>query len=196
MTIWLCIVFTGIAFLFWQNEWKYSLPTPVPANYHKVETGSFVNAAALTGIKTGKPLFLHFFNPSCPCSRFNMSYFKTLVNKYGDKVNFAMVVINKYNQLSADKIREKYKLQIPVLFNAAIADSCGVYSTPQAAILDTDSRLWYRGNYNKSRYCTEAGSNYAQIALDSLLSSHHQPLLSEAAYKSYGCQLSLCTTNK
>ncbi|MND43250.1 hypothetical protein D3C80_340420 [compost metagenome] len=36
------IVITGaIVSLFWYNEWVYSLPTPIPPNYHPVKTGEF-----------------------------------------------------------------------------------------------------------------------------------------------------------
>lgn len=189
---WLMVVFTGIGFLFWHNEWKFNLPTPVPAGYHAVATGSVINIAAITDIKTGKPVFLHFFNPSCPCSRFNLTHFKSLVKNYGDRISFVVVVIGNDKNYNASFIQYKYDLAIPVLFNPSIAEACGVYSTPQAAIIDTDNKLWYRGNYNKSRYCTAASSNYAQIAVDSLLAQHRQPLLSEAAFKSYGCQVPYC----
>lgn len=189
---WLFVIFTGIGFLFWHNEWKFNLPTPVPAGYHAVPAGSVINITAITGIKTAKPVFLHFFNPACPCSRFNLAHFKSLVKKYGDRISFAVVVIGNDKNYNASFIQYKYDLAIPILFNASIAEACGVYSTPQAAIIDTNNRLWYRGNYNKTRYCTEATSNYAQIAIDSLLAHHRQPLLSDAAFKSYGCQVQYC----
>ena len=61
--------------------------------------------------------------------------------------------------------QEKYDLSIPVYFDSTIAAGCGVYSTPQAVIINTDQRLHYRGNYNKSHYCTDKKTNNARPAV-------------------------------
>jgi hypothetical protein len=107
-------------------------------------------------------------------------------------MNFAIVVINQDTDYTVADIQDKFDLKIPVSFDSSIAAVCGVYSTPQAAIIDTNGRLYYRGNYNKSRYCTDKRSNYAQMAIDSLLSHHTNPIFSMAAIKSYGCELPKC----
>jgi hypothetical protein len=98
------------------------------------------------------------------------------------------------NKEYTDKeIQNKFDINLPVLFDTAIASSCGVYSTPQAVIIDTDHKLYYRGNYNRSRYCTEKKTEYARMALDSLL--HHNPnvIFDQFALKAYGCELPKCT---
>ncbi len=41
--VWLTIIFSGIAYLFWHNEFVYSLPTPVPKNYNLVNCGDKIN---------------------------------------------------------------------------------------------------------------------------------------------------------
>ena len=189
--IWLVILFAAISFLFWYNELQYTLPTPVPVSYHKVDPGSRVDIIASTGLPRNKPLLLHFFNPGCPCSRFNIPHFQSLVKQYGTEITFAVVVMTDDDYTASD-IRKKLGVDIPVLFNRAIADSCGVYSTPQAVVLDADHKLYYRGNYNKTRYCTDQKSNYAQIAIESLLQGSIKPLFGESALKSYGCRLPDC----
>lgn len=189
--IWLTILLLAIVALFWQNELVYSLPTPVPENYRVVNPGEKINFAGKVKSKN-RPLFLHFFNPDCPCSRFNISYFKSLVKQYGNEVTFAIVVLSSNKNYTSKTIQEKFDLTIPVLFDSAIAASCGVYSTPQAVILDTDCKLYYRGNYNKSRYCTDKKTNYAEAALDSLLHHNFNPVFDSFALKSYGCQLPKC----
>jgi len=188
---WLTILFMGIIALFWHFEWVYSLPTPVPNQYRIVKTGEYI-AASQNLSMAKKPLFLHFYNPDCPCSRFNLTHFKTLVQKYHNDISFAIVpMTNKH--LTATDIQEATGLQIPVLFDTTLAAACGVYSTPQAVIIDTNHTLYYRGNYNKARYCTAANSNYAEIALNNLL--HHQPAMiyDKLALQAYGCQLPNCT---
>ncbi len=191
--VWLTLIFGGIAYLFWHNEWKYSLPTPVPASYKDIKKGSTINCCNHLFADNSKPTFIHFFNPACPCSKFNIPHFKSLVKKYHDQLNFAIVVINKKENYSVAEIQDKFNLNIPVLFDASIATSCGVYSTPQAVIINADHQLYYRGNYNKSRYCTDVKSDYAQLAIDSLLNNNSHPNFDKYALTAYGCTLPNCT---
>lgn len=186
--IWLGLLFTGICGFFWYNEWRYNLPTPVPQNYKAVASGEYINLRSKIKSETSKPVFLHFFNPVCPCSRFNITHFKSLVKQYDNQVNFAIVVMSN-KEYTAREIQDKFEVDLPVLFDSSIAVTCGVYSTPQAVIIDTAHKLHFRGNYNRSRYCADKKTEYARIALDSLI--HHSPnvVFDQFALKAYGCQL-------
>src|ERR1044071_3380234 len=133
----LTVIFCAIASLFWFNEWKYSLPTPVPKSYHEVKQGDSIHIKLAS--ENGKPVFLHFFNPGCPCSRFNIPHFTSLVKEYNAKINFAVVVMNKDSSYTAEEIQDKFGIRVPILFDKTIAVSCGVYSTPQAVILTPDN---------------------------------------------------------
>jgi hypothetical protein len=185
-------MFLGIIMLFWRNEWVYSLPTPVPENYTAVNQGSTIDIPGQFKSNNNKPLFLHFFNPDCPCSRFNITYFKSLVKQYDREVNFGIVVMNN-KDYTAKEFQDKFDIQIPVSFDSAIAVSCGVYSTPQAVIINADHKLYYRGNYNKSRYCTDKKSNYAQIALERLMHRDSNRVFDRFALIAYGCRLPKCS---
>jgi hypothetical protein len=198
----LSLLFGGIIALFWHNEWVYSLPTPVPGHYRPVDTGSVIDLAGKfqsddrfqpgVGFHSGnKPLFLHFFNPDCPCSRFNITHFKALVKQYGKDVDFGIVVLTA-KEYTERQIQDRFGLRIQVSFDSSIAAACGVYSTPQAVIITAGHKLFYRGNYNKSRYCTDKNSNYAQIALDGLLSRSAAPVFDRFALTAYGCRLPGC----
>src|SRR5688572_6194173 len=114
---WLGIIVLGIAVLFWRNEWVYNLPTPVPAQYVAVNAGERIDLSSMLPQKTDKPVFLHFFNPTCPCSRFNMPHFKELVKEYGDAVNFSIVVMSS-KTYTQKEIQTKYDLPIPVYFDS------------------------------------------------------------------------------
>ena len=190
--IWLAAIFTGIAFLFWHNELVYSLPTPIPKNYKPVTQGSVIYIPESLHSKNNKPVLLHFFNPDCPCSKFNITHFKSLVKEYRNEVTFAIVVMNN-RKYTAEQIQNKFDVKIPVLFDTSIATSCGVYSTPQAVIIDNNQKLYYRGNYKRSRYCTDNKSNYAQQALDSLLHDNRPAIFNQFALKAYGCSLPNCS---
>lgn len=189
--LWVMLLFGGISWIFWKNEIKYTLPTPVPKSYSPVHVGDEIILEGKLEVNK-KPVFFHFFNPACPCSRFNIPHVRSLVKKYGNQIDFNIVVISK-NTFTEKEIRDKFDLQVPVLFDENIAKACGVYSTPQAVILDANNTLYYRGNYNKSRYCTDKNSNYAQMAIDSLLNKSYQPSFSQYALKAYGCELPTCT---
>lgn len=190
--LWISLLFSAVCLLFWNNEYKYSLPTPVPKNYHKVAMGSSIDLGKWELAKN-KAVFIHFFNPDCPCSRFNVPHVSGLIKKYGDKIDFKIVVLNKERDFSVAEIQEKFNAKIPVFFEEDIAKKCGVFSTPQAVLIDGSHKLYYRGNYNKTRYCTDADSNYAQMAIDSLLSQSDTPSFDLLALRAYGCSLPKCT---
>lgn len=194
IVVWLSLVFTGIAVLFWYSEWVYQLPTPMPGNYQAVNTGEHIALPEQLIADRDKPVFLHFFNPDCPCSRFNINHFKSLVKEYRQHVNFVIVVMNN-DRYSARQIQNKFDVDVPVSFDSTLASATGVYSTPQAAILNQSHQLHYRGNYNKSRYCTDKKSNYAQIALEALLKNSSGISFDRFALTAYGCELPKCTKN-
>lgn len=188
---WLIGLIGAIGAIFWYNELQYQLPTPLPECYQPVQRGSNVVLPAGFSATNGKPVFLHFFNPDCPCSKFNIPHFKELVNEYGHEVDFKIVVLTD-KDYEQENIRKKFQLDIPISFNKAIADSCGVYSTPQAVLLDAQSRLYYRGNYNRTRYCTDKKSDYASIAIDGLVRKKVWLKFNQLALVSYGCSLPVC----
>ena len=189
---WLAILLVAVISVFWHTEWKYNLPTPVPENYNPVVKKDVVNLNENIKADKGKPLFLHFFNPNCPCSRFNIAHFKTLVKEYGNKVDFKMVVLSNRNY-TAIEMQHKFDVTIPVLFDSSVAAACGVYSTPQAVIIDSNQQLFYRGNYNRSRYCSDKKTEYAKQALDNYFHAGQLAFFDQYALKAYGCTLPKCT---
>jgi hypothetical protein len=189
---WLVVLLATIMALFWHNEWVYSLPTPVPENYRAVDPGTSIEIAHKLPLKTDKPVFLHFYNPDCPCSRFNIPHFKSLVHDYGNKIQFVIVPMTRKTGNASD-ILKKFDLDIPVIFDTALATTCGIYSTPQAVLLDTSHQLFFRGNYNRSRYCTDEKTAYARMAINKLLHHNAAIIFDQFALKAYGCQLPKCT---
>ena len=173
----------GIAGFFWNQDLKYSIPTPVPMDYKEVAVGQ---AVAVSHLASNQAYFLHFYSADCPCSRFNARHVKSLIRSYGDSLNIVIIVA------SADDIEKAKKelgsdLDIRVDTNGSIAKACGVYSTPQAAIIDREGKLYYRGNYNQSRYCTVRATNFAELSLIALLNHQPSPSFGLLATQSYGC---------
>lgn len=46
-----------------------------------------------------------------------------------------------------------------------MSTALGVYGTPQAVIPDGEGRLYYRGNYNRSRFCPQEWTEYVRLTL-------------------------------
>jgi hypothetical protein len=92
-----------------------------------------------------------------------------------------------------EDLQDEFGRHIPISFERSLAATCGVYSTPQAVLIDAEGKLFYRGNYNKHRYCTVEATNFARMALDSLLSGSTMNHPEQAALVSYGCALPVCT---
>jgi hypothetical protein len=107
----LLLILSGIAALFWQQELQYTRPTPVPANYQAVLPGQRVVVPLPAGTDR-KQLLLHFFNPDCPCSRFNLKHVKQLAKNYGMNVAFLAVVPETFTG-RAGAIRRQYDLPCP-----------------------------------------------------------------------------------
>jgi hypothetical protein len=182
-------IFLAIVGIFWYQEIQYLIPTPVPAGYQVVHPEELIRYdTALLPQHHEKSKLLHFFNPECPCSRFNLKHFHALNRQYSDKIDFYVVVDSEEKIESA---RELLPNSVTILVDRKkrLANACGVYSTPQAAIIQTSNRLYFRGNYNRSRYCTNKESNFVQMALDSLAAEKRPPIFNELATTSYGCSI-------
>jgi hypothetical protein len=189
--LWLLFLATIVSGFFWYNQLIYILPTPVPEGYHGVKNGHVITIGKELKFNNNKPVFLHFFNPDCPCSRFNISHFKSLVKTYGANVNFAIVLMTD-KPYTASEMRKRFNIDVPVIRDSSLALATGVYSTPQAVILQGNRKLYYRGNYNKTRYCTDEKTSYAKIALDNLLADHKSFQFDRLALQAYGCTLPNC----
>lgn len=182
-------VFLSIVAIFWYQEIQYLLPTPIPENYSVVLPQEVIRYdSALIPQRYSKPKLLHFFNPDCPCSRFNVKHFIALQKQYGQRVDFYVAVTSPDKVESAKKLIDK-DITIIVDSGDGLAKACGVYSTPQAALIQANNKLYFRGNYNRARYCVDPNSNFVQMAIDSLVSNKLPPLFNELATRSYGCSI-------
>ena len=185
-------VLTFIGWIFWEQEIKYTLPTTIPVNFVDVEIGEKVDLNDHLKLLEDQPVLLHFFNFDCACSRFNMKEFERLSIRNKNKIQF-MVIIQSNDEDDLQRFEEKYELtNVPLILDkdGAISDLCGIYATPQAVILDAESQIYFKGNYNKARFCTKKQTKYVDIALTHLLKNEPLPLYIEYALtEPYGCSL-------
>lgn len=184
-------LFLMVIAVFWQQELKYLTPTPVPAGYRPVAVRQTISLPELGVALTEKPVHLHFFNPDCPCSRFNLAHFVSLVKEYGKEVNFYVILQHSTDTAAVAQMLASRGITLPVLLDIdeTLATKCGVYASPQAVILDKDQQLFYRGNYNRTRYCTDRQTSYARLALEALRTGNEPLALPALATTAYGCEL-------
>jgi hypothetical protein len=184
VTLLLILCIFGIIKVFWEQELQYAQPTPRP--YGFAQTAFSQQLALPDSSGNGQALFLHFFNPDCPCSRFNIKHVQQLIASYGKQITFKAIIPPYADE---GRAREMLGDKIPVIVDEdnRWAEACGVYSTPQAVIIDEGSVLYFRGNYNRSRYCTDPKTNYAELALIDFIKGRELPALDIYAIQSYGC---------
>jgi hypothetical protein len=188
-----------MGFGFWYQDRQYSIPTVRPAGLHQPMPGELVPLSN-TGLAfdTTRPLFLHFFNPDCPCSRFNLDHLRQLVRRNSNAVRFIAVLEGAGEPA---RLMEAFgKLNLPI--ESVVDDEgkwgevTGVYATPQAVLIGPDRRLYFRGNYNLSRYCAAPETEFARIALESLLAGRPSQLEDPAAATSFGCPRSIFAASR
>ncbi|RAW02250.1 DUF6436 domain-containing protein [Pseudochryseolinea flava] len=175
-----------VGIIFWQEELRYQLPTSVPDNYREVLIGEHVTLPA--SFDSTHAQFLHFYNPDCPCSRFNAKHLRSLIGAHRDSIRITIVVASQ-DEVEAATSEFGEEIDIVIDKQRRITSACGVYSTPQAAIVDSNGNLYYRGNYNASRYCTARATNFAELALLALINNQRPPEFGLLATQSYGCEL-------
>lgn len=182
-----------VGYAFWVADWQYSLPTPRPDGLVQPPLGSrLALPAGVTSLRReNRPLVINFASARCPCTEFNLDHLRRLQKMFGDSVDFMLVLESSADAAGAQAEFQSMHLSMPVLYDHAddASTALGVYGTPQAAILDDSGRLYYRGNYNRSRYCNEESSEYARIALNALVEGRSLPALPPDATVTYGCPL-------
>ena len=185
-----------VGYTLWEQDWKWGLPTPRPAHLKQPPVGAHLalpeTVAARWSTKSGRPLLLHFFNPDCPCSRFNQDHVRDLIKAQRGRVTIIAVIEPEGGPVSPRAVADAERdLGVPVLLDAdgSLAKYVGVYSSPQAVVVTPAGALYYRGNYNLARYCTDARTEFARIAIEHVLSgapTYDAPVQARVAY---GCPL-------
>ena len=184
----LFLLLTGSAF--WYQDRQYSVPAIRPAGLRQPDVGERIPLSS-AGFKfdRSRPLFLHFFNPGCPCSRFNLEHVRQLIRRYHREARFVAVLQGEGESARLKTEFDKLDLGIESVVDetGVWGQITGVYATPQAVLIGRDERLYFRGNYNLSRFCAAPETEFARIALESMLAGRPAKPEDPAAATAYGC---------
>ena len=176
---------------FWWQDWQYALPTPRPGGFYQPPLGSRPELppelAAMR--RAGWPMLVHYASSGCPCTEFNLDHVRKLQQTFGDRVDFVVALETGSAAAQAAREFESLHLRMPVVIDSdgRVGQALGVYGTPQAVLLDTTGNIYYRGNYNQSRYCVEESSEFVRIALAALAKGRPLPSMPQEAFITFGC---------
>jgi hypothetical protein len=197
--LWISMVlvfFLGVGFVFWNTQVKYLLPTPMPGNVNRLKIGEKVSLAQIPfKNRSNQPVYFHFYNPDCPCTRFNLKEVRKIAFENKNDLKFVVVAQSKKHSIQLEEdIANLFLNEIEVVIDSTgvIAQNFGVYSSPQVVLVDENQKIVYSGNYNVSRYCTKQTTSFAQLAVN-YLKTRDLSLLNEIKMGSelapYGCLL-------
>jgi hypothetical protein len=182
--------FATVAGAFWYGDYRYDLPTPRPAGLEQSPRGTKLPVERWVPSESARnrPVLLHFFNPECPCTRFNIEHVRALHSRFGGSVAFVAVAQTSLDDAELEESVRRLDFGFPYVVDpeARIAAEAGVYSTPQAVLVNEHHELVYRGNYNVSRYCTDPRTEFVRVALESLIEPSRAAPPDTPAY---GCTL-------
>lgn len=186
----LTIGFSLVLSLLWGFEQDYNKTPSKPTKFTEIPINSNI---IMDEVKLdNKPTLIHFFNPNCPCSKFNFEHFAFLSKKFASQVNFIVAThIKKDESYNLIDLKNKFDENV-ILINDSkktLAQKVGVYSTPQAVILNDSNQLLFRGNYNRARFCTDKRTNFVFLTLNAIIQGKELPYFDEIATKPYGCEL-------
>ena len=118
-----------------------------------------------------------------------MAHLRRLVTIFADRVR-VIAVIEVDDPQALEEFRElNLACEVVLDQRGFIAHQAGVYSTPQGAVLASDGKLFYRGNYNLGRYCTAPENEFVRRALEACLANEPLPEFPAAATIAQGCPL-------
>lgn len=118
---------------------------------------------------------IHFWNPDCPCNRFNEVHVKKIITDYAEKnVNFTIVVSG-----SSEKERNQRQALAEKIFNHSAVKEIrsdwpmhkGPPSSPAVAVLNRRGELVYFGPYSLGARCAPDKGKFVESVLDGLYAS-------------------------
>lgn len=148
--------------------------------------------AASSHEESSKPIsVVHFWDPDCPCSRFNEVHFKKIISDYADKnVHFSIVVSG-----SNETVRNQRKEQARKIFNHAAVKKVhsdwsmqkGPPSSPAVGVINRNGELVYFGPYSLGARCAPDENKFVETVLDGLDTSKKSATKKQLNTLAVGC---------
>ncbi|SHJ67925.1 hypothetical protein SAMN04488028_101879 [Reichenbachiella agariperforans] len=184
-------VLSLIIYLFWIEEYRHLIQNKnsMPAYY--LEKSPVIRQYGIS--INDRPIFIHFYNPSCKYSKVNIEHLKGVFQSYTEQIDFYLVVTGQ-QVTNGNYLKEKYQLpsSMKVIMDpdGQLSRLCGVNSTPRAVLFDTDSTRYFDGNYTSGfTFCGPANikNSAPAVALEFKSKGYQAPLV--PVVSGFGCEL-------
>lgn len=125
--------------------------------------------------KIGTISVVHFWNPDCPCNRFNEVHVKKIISDYADKnVKFTIVVSGS----TKEERNQRHALAQKIFKHSAVKEirsdwpmQAGPPSSPAVGVINRQGELVYFGPYSLGAQCAPDKGKFVESVLDGLYAS-------------------------
>ena len=138
-------------------------------------------------MQSDETMVLHFWDPDCPCSRFNQVHVRELVKQYAAQGIRFMVVAHSSSQHSRTQLEHQARAvfgDVSLILDSELTLGDAVPSTPAAMVVDANRQLAYFGPYSNGAVCLSGNGKFVENILDDLLVGKNSQQINTLAY---GC---------
>ncbi len=157
--IWLLM----IAFAFWWFELRWYRQVDFQYSDALFDSRTLLNDQSLLQGKDHRATVVHYFDPACPCTRFNTAHVQELMATYLPKgVAFVIKVPNEAARQLAHQTFKQVPIDVVAAKNAPVA-------SPAALVLNPLGQPEYVGPYSPGAVCTSKTGDFVGLALDDVI---------------------------
>ncbi len=190
VTAWL--LFTLVAFWWFQfkNIQSFSpSPTSEQRDYFK-PSGLAQQLAQISqklddNTRPDQATVFHFWNPDCPCSRFNTAHVRAITRQYSTKGVRFIVIPHPGVNTNFNDLKEQAESNFGTTIHLIRAGEVHLPSSPAAAVIGNDGQLAYFGPYSIGASCSATSGTFVEKTLDSILAGEHMRNINTAATGCY-----------
>lgn len=117
---------------------------------------------------TPRTTLLHFWDPDCPCSRFNQVHVRELIEQNRDQDLRIVIVVHTRNRANAERVRRQargtFGDDVTVWIDTGEL-SASIPSSPAAAIVSASAELAYFGPYSLGAVCLQGQGDFVESVL-------------------------------
>lgn len=193
MLIWLL----GTAYAFWWFQFKDLRPFSSAATNKNIffdgeKMRGHLNKALSGSQDSGRKddkgsVVVHFWDPTCPCSRFNEQHVKQLMAEYRKRGIRFIVVARTESFTDKKALQQKARAvfgEVDVVWSQDLGLNQSIPSSPAAIILDSQQQLAYFGPYSEGAVCSAGSGRFVERILDNVLIGKNPQYINTLAY---GC---------
>ena len=191
----LWVAFTVTAFWYFQARNLRPFDTTATSNEsvfvaetHTLKIQDSLDKLTGNANESNVPTVFNFWDPDCPCTRFNEAHVRDIMNAYQQQ-GIRFVIVPRYeNETDKERTlllaRKTFGANALVTTDDQMTLQQAVPSSPAVAVTDASGRLAYFGPYSVGAFCGPTGGAFVEKTLDSLLLNTNPRTLNTVAF---GC---------